>query len=168
MDRRRYLSLCALGTAGATAGCTGGSGSGDDGDDRLDNGLVLDRIRETLDEEGAEIHELTDREEVVVLEYAPGGLPEDADGDEIEARIEETIRDVSSTYYEPIVGPGSGWRADRLDASVFVDGDLVTTWYLKTEWADECTAIGDVRGCLEERVQDSVERKNGTNGTEGN
>lgn len=161
MRRRRYLSLCGLAAASAVAaGCTdGGNGDGgDDGDGGLNNEILVERVRGTLESEGAEIHELSDEGDVVVLEYSPGNLPDDADGSEIETRVEETVRAVSQTFYEPIVGPGSGWRADHLDATVTVDGAVVATYRLETAWAEECSGTGDTRACLEERVQGSVER----------
>lgn len=161
MRRRRYLSVCGLAVASTVAaGCTdGGNGDGgDDGDGGLDNEIMVERVRGTLESEGAEVRELSNEGDVVVLEYSPGELPDDADESEIEARVEETVRAVSGTFFEPIVGPGSGWEADYLDASVTIDGTVVATYRLETAWAEECSATGDTRACLEERVQGSVER----------
>ena len=166
MRRRRYLSFCAAAAASVTAGCSNG-GSDDGGSGSLDNGLLVERVRGVLEQEGAEIHELTDEGELVILEYSPGGLPEDASESEIEARVEETVRSVSEEFYQPIVGPGSGWEADRLDASVTVDGAVVATYYLETAWAEECSGTGDTAACIEERVQDSVERPYATDDAEG-
>lgn len=161
MRRRRVVSLCATAVAGGAAGCSnGGEGSDDGGKDGLSNDLMMSRVRSALEEEGAEIHELREESqgEVVRLEYSPGGLPEDASESEIETRVEETIRSVSEKYYQPIVGPGSGWNADRLEGSALVDGTVVARFTLKTAWAEECSATGDTAGCIEERVQGSVER----------
>lgn len=161
MRRRRYLSLCGLAVASTVAaGCTdGGNGDGEgDGGGGLDNGIMVERVRGTLEAEGATVHELEDEGDEVVLEYSPGGIPEDADASEIESRVEETVRAVSQTFFEPIVGPGSGWEADHLDASVTVDRTVVARYRLETAWAEECSATGDTRACLDERVQGSVER----------
>lgn len=166
MRRRRYLSFCAAAAASVSAGCSNGGGD-DGGGGSLDNGLLVERVRGVLEQVGAEIHELTDEGALVVLEYSPGGLPEDASESEVEARVEETVRSVSEEFYQPIVGPGSGWEADRLDASVTVDGAVVATYYLKTAWAEECSGTGDTAGCIEERVQDSVERPYATDDAEG-
>lgn len=166
MRRREYLSVCASALASVIAGCSNG-GSDDGGSDSLDNELLIDRIRGVLEEEGAEIHELIDEGDLVTLEYSPGNLPEDASESEIEARVETTVRSVSEEFYQPIVGPGSGWEADRLDATVLVDGTVVATYHLKTAWADECSGTGDTSGCIEERVQDSVERPYATDTAEG-
>lgn len=167
MRRRRYLSFCASAVASVAAGCSNG-GNDDGGSQSIDNELLVERIRGVLEQEGAEIHELTDEGDLMTLEYSPGGLPENASESEIEARVEETVRSVSEEFYQPIVGPGSGWEADRLDASVTVDGAVVATYYLKTAWAEECSATGDTARCIEERVQDSVERPYATDEAEGN
>ncbi|QLD88282.1 hypothetical protein HWV07_04230 [Natronomonas salina] len=169
MRRRRYLLLSATAVATVAAGCSNG-GAGEDGSgEGLDNGIVIERIRGVLEEEGVQIHELRDGGNVVTLEYAPGKLPDDAGESEIETRVEETIRSVSQEYYQPIVGPGSGWQADRLEASVLVDGTVVARYRLETAWAEECSGTGDTASCIEERVQNSVERpqaSGGANGTE--
>ena len=180
MRRRRYLSFCATAAATVAAGCSNG-GAGEDGSDEgLDNGIVIERIRGVLEQEGAQIHELSDGGDVVTLEYSPGKLPEDVGESEIETRVEETIRSVSQEYYQPIVGPGSGWEADRLEASVLVDGTVVARYRLETAWAEECSGTGDTASCIEERVQNTVERPQangdtnatedieGTEGTDGN
>lgn len=169
MRRRRYLSLCATTAATVAAGCSNGGAGADGSDEGLDNGIVAERIRGVLEEEGAQIHELTDDGNVVTLEYSPGGLPEDASESEIETRVEETIRSVSQEYYQPIVGPGNGWQADRLEGSVLVGETVVATYRLETAWAEECSGTGDTTSCIEERVQNSVERpyeNGGTNATE--
>ena len=175
MRRRRVLSLCATAVASAAAGCSNGGNGGDEDEDGLSNDLMMSRVRSALEEEGAEIHELLEERqgEVVRLEYSPRGLPEDASESEIEARVEETIRAVSQKYYEPIVGPGSGWQADRLEGSALVDGAVVARFTLKTAWAEECSGTGDTAACIEERVQGSVERPQqddstgSTNSTDG-
>lgn len=174
MRRRRVLSLCATAAVGATAGCSNGGNGGED--DGLDNEIVVGQIRGTLEEEGAEIHELEDGGDVITLEYSPGEIPEDATESEIEARVEETIFAVSETYYEPIVGPGEGWRADRLEGSVRFEEVVVARFILKTAWAEECEGSGGTRSCIEERVRANVERPqqenssnstNSTNSTDG-
>lgn len=158
MRRRRYLALCGVVAGTPLAGCSNGGADDGNGQQGLDNELLLDRVREALEEEGAEIRELTDDGEVVTLRYLPGDIPEDADESEIEARVEETVRAVSETFYEPIVGPGTGWRADRLEGTVLVEGTVVATYTLETAWAEECSETGDTVACIEQRVQDSVER----------
>lgn len=159
MRRRRVLSLCALAVAGGTAGCSnGGAGGNGDDDDGIDNEVVIGQIRSTLEAEGAEIHTLEDGGDVITLEYSPGEIPEGASESEIEARVEETIFAVSEDYYEPIVGPGGGWRADRLEGTVRIEDTVVARFTLKTAWAEECEATGGTRACIEERVRSNVER----------
>ena len=165
MRRRRVLSLCAIAATSAAAGCSNGGDGGNDGsEDGLSNDLMMSRVRSALEEEGAEVHELVEegQREVVRLEYSPGGLPADASESEIEARVEETIRAVSEKYYTPIVGPGSGWKVDRLEGIALVDGTVVARFTLVTAWAEECSGTGDTAGCIEQRVQDSVERPQST------
>lgn len=159
MRRRRYLTYCGLVAGSALAGCSnGGAGDDEGGQQGIDNELLLNRVREALQKEDAEIRELTDEGEVVTLVYLPGGLSEGADESEIQTRVEETVRAVSETFYEPIVGPGSGWRADRLEATVLVEETVVATYTLETAWAEECSETGDTIACIEQRVQESVER----------
>lgn len=149
--------MCALAVAGGTAGCSNG-GAGGNGDDGIDNEVVIGQIRSTLEAEGAEIHTLEDGGDVITLEYAPGGIPEGASEAEIESRVEETIFAVSEDYYEPIVGPGGGWRADRLEGTVRIEETVVARFTLKTAWAEECEGSGGTRSCIEERVRSNVER----------
>lgn len=168
MRRRRVLSLFAVAVAGGATGCTnGGSGGNGGGNDGIDNEVVIGQIRETLQEEGAEIHELEDGGDVITLEYSPGEIPEDASESEIEARVEETIFAVSETYYEPIVGPGGGWVADRLEGNVRFEGNVVARFTLKTAWAEECESSGGTRDCIEERVRSNVERPYRTDTPDG-
>lgn len=167
MRRRRVISLCATAAAAAVAGCSNGENGGGGGDDGIDNEIVVGQVRSTLEEEGAEIHELEDGGEVITLEYSPGEMPEDATESEVEARVEETIFAVSETYYEPIVGPGQGWRADRLEGSVRFEGSVVARFVLKTAWAEECEGSGGTRDCIEERVRANVDRTYETDTPDG-
>ena len=172
MRRRRVLSLCALAVAGGTAGCsnggTGGGGGNGGGNDGIDNQVVIGQIRATLEAEGAEIHTLEDGGDVITLEYSPGEIPEGASESEIESRVEETIFAVSEDYYEPIVGPGGGWRADRLEGTVRIEGTVVARFVLKTAWAEECEGSGGTRACIEERVRSNVERPQSTDSNGSN
>lgn len=151
MDRRRYLALLAAG--GAFAGCT------DDGQEveaeTDDSEVRREALREALVREDIEVEELRVEGERVELVYSPPDLPEDADEADYEARVEETIETTARAFYRRVRG---GWDVEGLDATVLVDGTMVATWRMESEWIERHRAGEITREELRAKIEATVER----------
>lgn len=147
MRRRRYLVGCALVAGAPLAGCTGDTSEPTETEAAAEQTAYEDAFREELAREDVEIVALGYDDGRVTLEYEPPEPTEES----VEASIEVGAR----AFFDRVYG---GWTADRLDASVFVDGSLVATWHMDTEWIDAYLAGEITRDELGERVEGSVER----------
>lgn len=143
MHRRRYLAGLSTALGLAFAGCTG---SGTEQSDP--NEAYRNAFRTTLTDEGITIRRFEVGEGgVVELEYAPA--------DATEASVEESVRTAGRAYYDRVYG---GWDVDRLDATAFIDGSLVATWRMESQWVRQ-HRDGDIsRDELGEKIQATVER----------
>lgn len=151
MDRRRYLALLAAGSP--LAGCTGDQGP-DVGSDADDSEVRRDALREALVREDIEVHELRVDGERVDLVYSPPA-PEDADEAAYEQQVEETIEVTARAFYRRVRG---GWDVEGLDATVRVDGSVVATWRMESEWVAQHRSGDITREELREKIEATVER----------
>lgn len=152
MLRRRFVALCALAASGGLAGCTNDDGEDDSGST---GSVYRQAFRDALTDEGIEVRALTNEDGRVELTYAPGGLGSDADEDDYEARIEETVGIAAEAYFDRVYG---GWDVTRLDATVEVEESVVATWRMESEWIQRYLD-GDIsRDELGAKVEESVER----------
>jgi hypothetical protein len=98
-------------------------------------------------DDGITVRRFEVRQSVVDLEYAPA--------EATEASVEDSVRTAGRAYYDRIYG---GWDVGRLDAAAFVDGSLLVTWHMESEWVQQ-HRDGDIsREELDEKSRATVER----------
>ncbi|MEF8914041.1 hypothetical protein [Natronomonas sp.] len=90
-----------------------------------------------------------------VSRFARASSTSNSPAEATEASIEESVRTAGRAYYDRIYG---GWDVDRLDAAAFIDGSLVITWHMKSEWVRQHRDGDMSRDELGEKIQATVER----------
>lgn len=156
MHRRRLLALGVAGSVSALAGCGEGADEQTPTPAAAEQTTYEDALRDALTREGIEIRGITYDDGRVLLEYEP---PEPT-----EESVEQSIAVTARAYYDRVHG---GWSAERLDASVFVDGELVATWHMDSEWIHAYLEGSITRDELGRRVEESVERHDGEKSDDG-
>jgi hypothetical protein len=148
MRRRRYIAGIALATAAPLAGCSseGTGASTDTNTSAVYRAAFVDAI-----EGNDHVVRAIDVETRVTLSYTPAEASESG--------VEESINDVARAFFDRVNG---GWDVAGLSASVLIDGSVVATWNMERAWI-EAYVDGDIsREELGRRVEDSVERTDGT------
>lgn len=147
MHRRRYLVACALLGVGI-AGCTGDDPAGPTETEAASAQTTYEEaFRDALEREGIEVLELAYDDGRVIVEYEPAARSE--------AGVQESIEVAARAYFDRVYG---GWNAALLDVSVSIDGSLVATWHMDSEWIDAYLDGEITREELGQRVEESVER----------
>lgn len=141
MRRRRYLAGLAALSGLCLAGCT------DDQPETDPNEAYRNAFRTALTDAGITIRTFEVRGGVVDLEYVPAEATEKS--------IEESIQTAARAYYDRVYG---GWDVDRLSAAAYIDGSLVASWRMESEWVQQ-HRDGDIsRSELGEKIRATVER----------
>lgn len=143
MHRRRYLAGLSTALGLSLVGCTGTNDKAQ-GDP---NEAYRNAFRSTLTDAGITIRTFEVSDGVVDLEYVPA--------EATEASVEESVQTAGRAYYDRIYG---GWDVDRLEAAAFIDGSLVATWRMESEWVRQHRDGDITREELGEKIQGTVER----------
>lgn len=149
MRRRRFVAA-AVAAIAPLAGCAGDGASGataTETEAASSQTASEEAFLEALDREDVEVLDLRYDDGRVALEYEPA--------EPTERSVEESVEAIARAYFDRVYG---GWTAERLDASAFVDGELVATWRMDSRWIDAYLDGEITREELGERVEDSVER----------
>lgn len=143
MRRRRYLSGLSSAIGFSLVGCT----STNDEQEGDPNEAYRNAFRTTLTDAGITIRTFEVSDGVADLEYVPA--------EATEASVEESVQTAARAYYDRIYG---GWDVDRLEAAAFIDGTLVATWRMESEWVRQHRDGDITRDELGEKIQGTVER----------
>ena len=152
MRRRQYLACVTLASNALLAGCSGSDETTPESDDGSSD-IRREAFRDALTEDGITVRELViDDDSHVNLEYEPAEPTEES--------VRDSIDTAARAFFDRVYGE-SGWAVERLDARVVVDGTLVATWHMKSEWIEQYLEGRLSREEMAARVEDSVERHDG-------
>ncbi|MUV87226.1 hypothetical protein GJ631_11785 [Natronomonas sp. CBA1123] len=149
MRRRQYLAGLSLASSALLAGCSGSDDTTATPDSESSD-IRREAFREALTENGITVRELAvDDESHVNLEYEPAEPTEES--------VRNSIDAAARAFFDRVYGE-SGWAVERLDARVVIDGTLVATWQMESEWIEQYLEGRISREEMAARVENSVER----------